>query len=91
VIYNLTNLDWKITGHVMERYKNIEGHSGVTGYHITPDSISVEFNHDAVYQYTYNSAGKRAVEKMKQLAATGKGLSTYISQTVREKFEQKIK
>ena len=73
----------------MERYLNKDGHSGVTGYIITPNSISVEFNHDAVYLYTYNSAGKNIIEKMKLLAKSGRGLSTYISQHVKEKFEEK--
>ncbi len=74
----------------MKRYRNLEGHSGVTGYEINDDSITVQFNHDAVYLYTYASAGKRSIEQMKKLAAAGKGLSTYISQTVKEKFEKKL-
>lgn len=74
----------------MKRYKNLEGHSGVTGYEIAPDAITVQFNHEAIYRYTYASAGKRIIEKMKQLAAGGKGLSTYISQTVKEKYEDKV-
>ena len=74
----------------MVRYKNLEGHSGVTGYEAGEDRIRVEFNHDAVYEYTYASAGKRIIEEMKRLAAVGKGLSTYISQTVRNKFERKL-
>jgi hypothetical protein len=75
----------------MKRYKNLEGHSGVTAYEAGSDSISIEFNGDAVYLYTYSSAGKRSIEKMKKLAAAGKGLSTYISRIVREKFEKKLK
>jgi hypothetical protein len=75
----------------MERYKNIEGHSGVTGYEAGTNSIAVEFNHNAVYLYTNKSAGKSVVEKMKRLAKAGRGLSTYISQSVRGHFEQKIR
>ncbi len=74
----------------MIRYKDLEGHSGVTGYELHDESIRVEFNHDAVYEYTYASAGERIIEKMKKLAVAGKGLSTYISQTVRERFERKF-
>jgi hypothetical protein len=44
-----------------------------------------------VYLYTYESAGKRVIEKMKKLATTGKGLSTYISQTVKDNFETQLK
>ena len=75
----------------MTPYQNLEGHSGVTGYKIKPDAIAVEFNHDAVYLYTYKSAGKKVIEKMKQFAKAGRGLSTYISQEVRENYEKKVK
>lgn len=75
----------------MKRYKDITGLSGVTAYEAGKDSITVEFNHDTVYLYTYASSGKRTIEKMKRLANAGKGLSTYISQVVKDKFETKIK
>lgn len=75
----------------MKKYKDITSNSGVTAYETADESISVEFNHDAVYLYTYASAGKRRIEKMKRLANDGKGLSTYISKTVKEKYEQKLK
>lgn len=75
----------------MKRYKDITGHSGVTAYSILPTAISVEFNHDAVYRYTHASAGQAVIEKMKQLAVSGKDLSTYISQYVRDKFETQLK
>ena len=75
----------------MKRYKDITGHSGVTAYEADGESITVEFNHDAMYLYTYASAGKRTIEKMKRLAEEGKGLSTYISQVVKDKFETQIK
>jgi len=75
----------------MKKYLNKEGHSGVTGYELGTAGISVEFNHDAVYLYTYKSAGKKVIEKMKELAEAGRGLSTYISQTVRENFEKKVR
>jgi len=75
----------------MEQYRNKEGHSGVTAYKIEPEGILVEFNHDAAYRYTYASAGKKTIEKMKNLAKEGKGLSTYISRDVRDKFEEKIR
>lgn len=74
----------------MKRYLNKEGHSGVTGYEIGPASISVEFNNEAIYIYTYKSAGEKVVEKMKELAAEGRGLSTFISQNVKDNFEKKL-
>lgn len=75
----------------MEPYENLDGHSGVTAYKTTPDSITVEFSNNAQYLYTYASTGKRTVEHMKALARSGRGLSTYISQSVREKFEKQLK
>jgi hypothetical protein len=75
----------------MKKYKDITGESGVTAYQESENWIAVEFNSESVYLYTYASAGKRAVEQMKKMAAAGKGLSTYISQKVKEKYETKIK
>lgn len=75
----------------MKKYIDITGNSGVTAYIIGTESISVEFNNDVIYLYTYESAGKRTIEKMKKLATEGKGLSTYISQHVKDKFETQLK
>ncbi len=75
----------------MKRYKNIQGSSGVSGYETGDDRITIAFQPGHVYVYTYASAGKRMVEHMKALAEKGKGLSTYISRKVRDKYERKIK
>jgi len=75
----------------MKQYKDISGTSGVTAYEESSDGISIEFNHGSVYLYTYSSTGKRSIEKMKKLAASGKGLSTYISQHIKDKYELKIR
>ena len=75
----------------MKKYTDITGESGVTAYQESENFIAVEFNHESVYLYTYTSAGKTAVEQMKKLAAAGKGLSTYISQKVKDKYETKMK
>lgn len=74
----------------MNTYKNLDGNSGITRYESGIDCIVVEFNYDNKYIYTYKSAGKSVVEKMKRLASAGRGLSTYISRTVREHFERKL-
>jgi len=75
----------------MKKYIDITGNSGVTAYIIDTESISIEFNNDSIYLYTYESAGKKKIEKMKKLATEGKGLSTYISQHVKDKFETQLK
>lgn len=64
----------------MEAYKNLSGDSGVTGYGIRRDAIVVEFVNGAAYLYTDASAGKSSIAIMQQLARSGRGLSTYISQ-----------
>jgi len=71
-------------------YKNISQKSGVKAYAIEPEGIKVEFENDGTYLYTYKSAGKAAIEKMKKLAQSGKSLSTFISQKIKDKFAKKI-
>jgi hypothetical protein len=69
-----------------KKYKNTE--SGVTAYEIGKDCIRVVFS-DMIYLYSYKTPGKQHVEKMKELARQGNGLSTYISQNIREQYEDK--
>jgi hypothetical protein len=64
----------------MQRYKSKSNKSsGVTGFEIKANGILVEFK-EVAYLYTYKSAGKKAIEKMKKLALSQDGLSTFISQ-----------
>jgi hypothetical protein len=71
----------------MKRYRNVAGDSGVVAYAITPTSIRVKFlGSDRIYEYSHKSAGKAHVERMKRLAETGRGLSTYISQHVADDY-----
>ena len=74
----------------MQGYKDIGGDSGVVAYKIGPDSIIVRFKEGTVYLYTYASAGSRMIETMKKLAAKGKGLSTYISRYVKNRYALKL-
>lgn len=68
------------------RYGNSK--SGVTAYRIEKEAIDVVFT-DMVYRYSYKAPGKTHVEKMKKLAQEGIGLSTYISQKIRNDYEGK--
>lgn len=76
----------------MHRYKNISGESGVVAYDIGRRSITVEFRSGERYLYTDDSAGAGAdnITEMQRLATLGSGLSTYISQIVRERYAQKL-
>ncbi|KGE53728.1 hypothetical protein WCN79_01760 [Xanthomonas axonopodis pv. vasculorum] len=74
----------------MQRYGNRNGHSGVVAYALTDDAIAVRFRSGETYVYTADSAGAEVVATMQRLATAGRGLSTYISQTVRDAYAGKI-
>jgi hypothetical protein len=72
----------------MEQYKkNNSGDSGVEFYEIEDRAIIVQFVHGGIYKYTYESAGEKNVEQMKQLALKGKGLTTFINEHVKFDYE----
>ncbi len=73
----------------MTPYARLSGSSGVTAYELAPGKIRVKFVDGHVYTYSYTSAGREHVENMKLLARHGQGLSTYISQYVRDGYESK--
>ncbi|WP_350282368.1 hypothetical protein [Nitrosomonas sp.] len=75
----------------MTPYRNLSGNSNVVAYETTDDSIHVVFKSGTYRHYLYNSArpGAAVVERMKQLAAQGRGLNSYISSTVKDKFRRK--
>ncbi|NVL89550.1 MAG: hypothetical protein HWN69_00950 [Desulfobacterales bacterium] len=75
----------------MERYKNLGGNSGVSAYEIGDDSIKVEFSDNALYLYTYASAGSHNIEQMKNLALQGHGLNSFINTTVRKGYASKLR
>jgi hypothetical protein len=75
----------------MQRYRNLNGQSGVLAYALMADAIDVEFVGGAVYHYDYANTGRAEVETMKWLAQTGKGLSTFISQCVGDRYAEKIR
>ena len=72
-----------------ERYRNLNGDSGVTYYAIGPDFIAVQFQDSNVYIYDHTRPGLAHVERMKALASGGRGLGSYISQRVRKAFARK--
>lgn len=67
----------------MTKYLNKSGKSSVLGYSHTEDSISILFK-DQKYVYTYNvmKPGLAKVQKMIQLAISGKGLNSFIKTKV---------
>ena len=75
----------------MQTYKGLSGNSGVKLYEIGDDQIKIRFAHKDSFTYVYNYSitGRQNVEKMKLLAVKGKGLSTFISQNVKNKYARK--
>ena len=70
----------------MQRYRDVQGDSGVVAYETGPDHIRVKFKHGGTYEYDYASTGEFPVERMKVLAASGQGLATFISKFVKAKY-----
>lgn len=65
----------------MRKYANLHGNSGVSEFLPAENSITIQFrDDDKLYVYSYAITGKQHVDKMKSLAAAGRGLSTYIAQ-----------
>jgi len=73
----------------LERYRNIDGDSGVYAYEYGDDFIRVEFSTGSIYLYTSDSAGADNIEHMKRLAINGDGLNSFINRVVRRLYETK--
>jgi hypothetical protein len=75
----------------MQRYRDVSGDSGVSAYETGPQFIMVRFKDGGIYLYDAASPGLRFVSAMKKRAAEGKGLATYISQHVRDRYAAKLR
>lgn len=73
----------------MQRYRNVQGDSGVAAYETGPDYIRVKFRHGGTYEYAYATTGQLHVEQMKVLAASGQGLATFISKFVKATYARR--
>jgi hypothetical protein len=49
----------------------------------------VTFEHGGTYEYDYASTGQFHVERMKLLAASGQGLATFISKSVKANYARR--
>jgi hypothetical protein len=74
-----------------KRYKNAGGKSTVAHYELEKDAVNIKFTNNSSYRYTNQSAGSENIAKMKTLALAGKGLGTFITATVKDRFERKIR
>jgi len=76
--------------NAMQRYKNLSGESGVLAYEIGDRSITVRFTGGDRYLYTDQSTGADNIAEMQRLATLGSGLSTFISQVVKDRYDHKL-
>lgn len=60
-------------------YANLSGRSGVAGYDLYPDGISVHFKSGQTYTYSDLSAGTQMVAQIKALAVGGLGLNRFLT------------
>lgn len=75
---------------LFHRYGNRSGRSGVAGYALVGNGIAVRFIDGAIYLYDRDCPGPAHVQRMKQLARDGNGLSTYISRRVGHRYTTRL-
>jgi len=75
----------------MTLYKNVSGDSKVVRYHLAKDAVTIRFADRSVYIYTNQSTDPATIKKMKTLALAGKGLGTFITSTVKDRFSRKVR
>ncbi|WP_417822832.1 hypothetical protein [Thalassospira lucentensis] len=75
----------------MAIYRDVNGDSGVESYETGDDWILVTFSkgQQRHYTYTYEVTGAENVEHMKQLAASGDGLNSFINKHVKRLYSHK--
>jgi hypothetical protein len=75
----------------MPRYANCDGDSGVVSYELGEGSITVVFSDGGTYLYNQQRPGPAVVNHMIALAAAGRGLNSYISTTVKQRYARKMR
>jgi hypothetical protein len=71
----------------MIHYANAGGDSGILEYELGPDWVEVMFKGGAVYRYSYRSAGKPHIEKLKKFLLSGIGANSYIMRRMKKLYE----
>ena len=74
----------------MERYRNLDGNSGVAAFRIGDAFIEVRFEEGGTYLYNHDTPGARDVAAMQRHARAGRGLATYINQHVRDRYAARL-
>ena len=75
----------------MPAYANLSGDSPIEWYDLRPDGIVVVFRDGGAYLYDGGKPGAAVVDQMKRLATSGRGLSGYISRSVRDGYAARLR
>ena len=75
----------------MQTYTDLSGKSGILQSASAAEHIDIEWKGGKVYRYDYYQPGAIHVERMKELAAAGEDLATYVNQHVRGNFAEQLK
>lgn len=75
----------------MKRYKNLSGESGVAGYDMSDDAITVHFLDGSAYLYNAVKPGLGTVQQMHKLAEHGRGLNSFINLKVKKSYARKLR
>ena len=75
----------------MTKYNSADSNAGVIAFETGHDFIKIKFRDGSIYLYTVQSTGASEIAKMKALAKEGVGLTTYINQYVRDRYQSKLK
>lgn len=73
------------------RYKNVGGSSDVLRYELEKDAVNLVFKNGSAYRYTNQSCSPENIAKMKTLALAGKGLGTFVKNTVKDQYCRKVR
>lgn len=76
---------------MFKRYKNLSGDSKVAAYEIVKDGMTIRFTDASVYRYTNQSADPANISKMKTLATAGKGLGTFVTANLKDRFLRRVR
>jgi hypothetical protein len=74
----------------MQRYKNLDGDSGGVAYELGGHSLKLRFRGGDIYLQDEKTPGRGALARTQALPLVGRGLSTYISRYVRDKYAAKL-
>ena len=74
----------------LQRYASASGMAGVQAFALLPGGILIQFRSGEAYLYDEVQPGQEHVVRMQQLARQGRGLSTYISRHVQDRYRLKL-